>query len=126
MNSYKYNTKHGTIYLMPEKEGRYQVVFCDEGLGSYDSPEAAADDVALGATFTPSCGVNFEELNISPDIGDWVKLIRSTAHSSLRLVKSFSFTTHNTSQNASRRVTERPGEALMFNLPNNPTTYTKI
>ncbi|MFN7609981.1 MAG: hypothetical protein ACK5QX_03445 [bacterium] len=48
-------------------------MFNDEDLGSYHSPEAAADDAAGGHTFTPSNGISLDKFNLSYDLGDWEK-----------------------------------------------------
>ena len=40
---YQYATRGSTVSLLPEAGGRYKVMFGDENLGSYHSPEAAAD-----------------------------------------------------------------------------------
>ncbi|WP_199559138.1 hypothetical protein [Nioella nitratireducens] len=70
---YQYYTPHGTVSIMPEPEGRWKVMFGDENLGSYHSPEAAADDVSGGHTFSPSNGVDLGQLGIPDDLGDWDK-----------------------------------------------------
>ena len=69
--TYKYVTPCGTVFLVPEQNGRYKVVFKDEDLGSYNSPEAAADDVSGGHTFSPSSGVDLGELEIPADVAEW-------------------------------------------------------
>ncbi len=70
---YQYRTRAGTVNLVPEAGGRYKVVFGDEDLGSYHSPEAAADDVSGGHTFSPSDGTDLGELEIPGDLGEWEK-----------------------------------------------------
>ena len=50
------------------------MLYDDENLGSYHSPEAAADDVAGGHTFSPSNGIDLGDLGISENINDWVRL----------------------------------------------------
>lgn len=75
---YKYQTRRGVVKLWPEPNGRYQVVYDDEGLGSYHSPEAAADDVSGGHTFSPSNGVDFEELGVPGDLTEWEKKLFAT------------------------------------------------
>lgn len=47
---YQYYTPYGAVSLIPEANGRYKVMFCDDNLGSYHSPEAAAGDVSGGLT----------------------------------------------------------------------------
>lgn len=58
---------------MPESEGRYKIMYGDENLGSYHSPEAAADDLVGGHTFFPSDGTDPSELAIPEDLGDWTQ-----------------------------------------------------
>jgi hypothetical protein len=49
-------------------------MYGDEGLGSYMTPQQAADDLSGGHTFTPSCG-DTAKLDIPEDIGEW-ELVR--------------------------------------------------
>jgi len=70
---YQYHTRVGTVSLVPESGGRYKVMFDDENLGSYHSPEAAADDVSGGHTFSPCDGTDLGDLNIPGDLGEWEK-----------------------------------------------------
>lgn len=68
---YQFHTRHGSISLIPQAQGRYIVMYEEENLGSYNSPEAAADDVSGGHTFSPSSGVEFDELDIPGDLEEW-------------------------------------------------------
>lgn len=70
MRGYKHDSRFGPVYIVP-KQGRWHIVFDDEDLGSYHSPEAAADDAAGGHTSTPSNGIDLDRLNLSDDLGDW-------------------------------------------------------
>lgn len=72
---YKYKTQHGVIKLWPQPNRRYQVVYNEEILGSYHSPEAAANDVSGGHTFSPSNSVDFEELGVPSDLTEWQKKV---------------------------------------------------
>lgn len=67
-----FSTRKGIFYIVP-KDGRFTVMFQDEPLGNYSTPQQAADDVAGGHTFTPSCGVDTSTLGISEDLGSWIK-----------------------------------------------------
>jgi hypothetical protein len=60
---YRHSTVAGPVFLFPEQDGRYQIVFRHETFGTYHSPEAAADEASggLGA------------LDISANIADWDK-----------------------------------------------------
>ncbi|MGJ8586441.1 MAG: hypothetical protein ACSHXD_20315 [Marinosulfonomonas sp.] len=70
---YQYYTSSGTVGILPEPKGRWKVMFDEENLGSYHTPEAAADDVSGGHTFSPSNGVDLGELGIPEDLSDWTK-----------------------------------------------------
>lgn len=72
---YVFQTRRGPIKIMPVPQGRYAVIYDDENLGSYHSPVAAADDVSGGHTFSPSNGVEFDELDVPSDIGEWKRRI---------------------------------------------------
>jgi hypothetical protein len=73
MYTYKYETVHGTVSLVPQENSRYHVIFQEENLGSYHSAEAAADDVSGGHTFSPSSGLDLGNLGIPADISEWSK-----------------------------------------------------
>jgi hypothetical protein len=75
---YQYTTPAGTVSLIPESGGRYKVMFGDENLGSYHSPEAAADDVSGGHLFSPSDGTDLGELGIPNDLHEWEKKLYAT------------------------------------------------
>lgn len=45
-----YKSKVGTFKIIPGSNGRYLLYIGDENLGSYHSPDAAADDVYMCAT----------------------------------------------------------------------------
>lgn len=70
MRGYRYQTRRGYVYILP-KHGRWQVVYDGDGLGSYHSPHAAADDVAGGHTDTPSNGVDLGSAGIPDSITEW-------------------------------------------------------
>ena len=72
---YQFYTSVGTVSLVPEAGGRYKVMFEDEHLGSYPSPESAADDVSGGHTNSPSEGIDLGELEIPADLGEWDKTV---------------------------------------------------
>ncbi len=70
MRGYRYQTRRGPIYIVA-RDGRWQLVFEGESLGSYHSPRAAADDAAGGHTFTPSSGIDLATLGIPDGINEW-------------------------------------------------------
>lgn len=73
MHYYAFKTRRGPIYLVP-REDRWVVLYKEESLGSYHSPEAAASDCHVGALFTPSDGNMFDNYEIPEDIGEWKRL----------------------------------------------------
>lgn len=71
---YDWKTREGLVESRPSDSGRYEVFFRGENLGSYHSPEAAADDVAGGHTFMPSDGTDLGMLGISHDLSEWERI----------------------------------------------------
>lgn len=67
---WSYSTPKGVFYII-KKTGRFHVIYDDEDLGSYATPQQAVDDVSAGHTFWPSSGIDPGELGISDDLGDW-------------------------------------------------------
>ena len=57
-----------TIRLM---RGRWHVLFQDEDLGSYPTPQQALDDLAGGHTYTLPGGHDSSAMGLSEDLGDW-------------------------------------------------------
>ncbi len=72
---YKWTTRLGPISLIPEPNGRYKVMIEDECMGSYHSPEAAAEDVAGDHLGSTPFNVDLDRLGISGDLGDWSRLV---------------------------------------------------
>lgn len=75
---YKYKTRVGTFYIGKSSDGRFHPIFDDESLGSYSQPWQAAEDLAGGHTFTPSCGVDTEELDIPEHHSEWEQICVSS------------------------------------------------
>lgn len=74
MYFYESKTSRGPVRIVPNgNTGRYDVIYDNQGLGSYNSPIQAADDVGLNATYSPSNGVDFEALGVSYDLSEWDK-----------------------------------------------------
>ena len=67
---YCFATSKGLFKIVQEQTGRWQAMFEDEGLGSYARPNQAAEDLAGGHTFMPSCG-DTEPLGIPAELSDW-------------------------------------------------------
>lgn len=69
---YYYRTPVGT-FLIVERLGRWHVIFNDESLGSYATPQQAADDLVGGHTFSVGKGIDASKLGMSSDVGEWQK-----------------------------------------------------
>jgi hypothetical protein len=67
---WSYKTPKGTFHII-KPDAWFHIIYDGEDLGSYATPEQAADDLAGGHTFSPSNGVDPGELEISDDLGDW-------------------------------------------------------
>jgi len=65
-----YKTSFGTVKIVPY-QGYYHVILDDENLGSYSTPQQAVDDAAGGYTFTPSSGIDLDEIGLPEDLEDW-------------------------------------------------------
>ena len=68
---YAYKTRFGMFFIGQSPDGRFHPIFDDESLGSYGSPQQAADDLAGGHTFSPSGGFDTSTLGIPEDITEW-------------------------------------------------------
>ena len=68
-----WNTKIGPFYIA-EFQGRFHPVFEDDSLGSYSTPQQAAEDLAGGHTFSISSGIDTANLGIPDDITEWERL----------------------------------------------------
>jgi len=67
---YYYATRVGVFRIVQHLE-RWHVMFLDENLGSYSTPQQAADDLAGGHTFSAGPGIDSAELKIPRDISEW-------------------------------------------------------
>lgn len=70
---YVYKTRAGEFYIA-EHNGCFHLIFEEQSLGSYATPQQAAEDLAGGHTFSPSSGVDTSELGIPEDITEWDRL----------------------------------------------------
>lgn len=68
-----WNTRVGPFYIA-QINGRYNPVFKDESLGSYHTPQAAAEDLAGGHTFSISGEIDTAELGIPYEVEEWERL----------------------------------------------------
>ena len=66
---YRVKTRAGLFRIVPH-QGRWVAMFEDEALGSYISPQQAAEDVAGGHVFWPSCG-DTSVFGIPEDVSEW-------------------------------------------------------
>ena len=69
MRGYFHPSSRGRIEIVRYSTG-WNVIFKGEELGTYSSPDHAADDVGGGHTYSPSDGTDFELLSISRDLAD--------------------------------------------------------
>ncbi len=65
-----FKTRHGTVKIVPY-QGRYHIIYNEDNLGSYISPQQAIDDAAGGYTSTPTNEVDLGDLGLPADIGEW-------------------------------------------------------
>lgn len=70
---YRFDTRVGPFFIA-EHNGRYHPVFRDESLGSYATPQQAAEDLAGGHTFSLPGGVDPARLGIPSDVSEWERL----------------------------------------------------
>jgi hypothetical protein len=69
-DSYSFETSAGPFRIV-RRADHWDALFSGECLGSYATPELAADDLAGGHTFAPSSGVDTAELGIPADLSEW-------------------------------------------------------
>lgn len=65
-----YETRFGIVRIVPY-QGRFHIIYDEESLGSYSTPEQAVDDAAGGHTFTPSNGIDLDEFGLPDCIQEW-------------------------------------------------------
>ena len=70
---YSYKTRDG-VFFIAERSGRFDVIFEGKSLGSYMTPEQAAEELAKGHTFRPP-GIDTSKLGIPDDLSDWDRLL---------------------------------------------------
>jgi hypothetical protein len=71
---FHYQTQHGRAEIRAE-DGRFPVYFEGYDLGSYPSPQHAAQDLSTGSTFSHPSGIDLSELGIPADLQQWVSHI---------------------------------------------------
>lgn len=71
MNGYwMFKTRWESFAIVP-RAGRFEVVFDDEGLGSYHSAIAALDDLVGGHTYWPSNGLDPSTAGLPDELSEW-------------------------------------------------------
>jgi len=68
--TYSYKTRAGTFFIK-QISHRWHVIYQDDSLGSYHSPQHALDDLVGGHTFSPSNGIDTSSLGIPDELGEW-------------------------------------------------------
>jgi len=73
-----WNTKIGPFYI-GYKNGRYHAIFNNHGLGKYEHPQHAVDDLVCSATYSvlhpeTSEPVDTDELGFPEDFLDWERM----------------------------------------------------
>ena len=67
---YYYKTNAGTFFIIRQRKF-YDVLFDDQSLGSYTTPQQALDDLCGGHTFWPASGIDPRTLGIPDDLSEW-------------------------------------------------------
>lgn len=69
---YTFQTLKGVARIDQNPKNRlFHAVFNDESLGSYQSPEQAAEELSAGCTFIPVSGIEIATLGIPSELGGW-------------------------------------------------------
>lgn len=69
---YTFQTHKGLARIDQNPKNRlFHAVFNDESLGSYHSPEQAAEELSAGCTFVPVSGIEVATLGIPSELGAW-------------------------------------------------------
>lgn len=66
-----YETKWGRFSILPQGNGRWQVWFRDEALGSYHSPESGLDDLVGDHCFSNSIGLDTSRAGLPDSLREW-------------------------------------------------------
>lgn len=68
--AYIRKTRYGTFAIVGQ-HGGWHAMYGDENLGTYESPEAALDDLVGGHTFFPSNGLDPSEAGLPDELSEW-------------------------------------------------------
>lgn len=69
MKYWHHETTKGIFYIIPD-QNKFDIMFDDDCLGTYDNPQLAVDDLVGGHTDWPSFG-DPSTLDIPEEIGEW-------------------------------------------------------
>ena len=70
-NVYVWNTPIGPVYIARSADGRFHPVYNDQDLGSYATPQQAAEDLAGGHTYSVRGRIDTAQLGITEDVSEW-------------------------------------------------------
>lgn len=73
---YEFRTARGIFRIKARSDGRWVLMFEDDPLGPYATPEQAADDAACGSCHWPSEGFDPGSCGIPADLAEWTCLRR--------------------------------------------------
>ena len=68
---YSHKTRVGEFHIARTDDGRFHPLFKDQSLGSYATPEMAADNPAGGHTFSAADVDDTSMLGIPHDLSEW-------------------------------------------------------
>lgn len=71
---YSCKTPAGAFHIARSDDGRFHPLFNDESLGSYATPQMAAEDLAGGHTFSATGVLDTSALGIPHDLAEWVSI----------------------------------------------------
>lgn len=78
---YTFQTRKGLARIDQNPKNKlFYAVFNDESLGSYHSPEQAAEELSAGCTFIPVSGVEIGTLGIPSELGGWNRALIKGYH----------------------------------------------
>lgn len=72
---WRYSTRHGVASIRRLDDGYWHAMVGDERLGAYNAPSAALDDMLGGHTFSPSSGVETDEMGLPDDLSEWEPIV---------------------------------------------------
>jgi len=75
-DGWRYEARLASFGILPHGNGRWQIWFNDESLGSYHSPVAALDDLVGGYCISNSQDLDFARMGLPSELSEWV-LVRS-------------------------------------------------